>query len=93
MISCVRVWVWVVWSAGWVAVRLLCATRGQADIRGLVPQDHVRRGDPLSRVGRGQPWVGGGLLIAASRVPRACRAATDPADGMGDVGVRITRSG
>jgi hypothetical protein len=22
------------WSAGWVAVRLLCATRGQADMRG-----------------------------------------------------------
>jgi MFS family permease len=30
-----------VWSAGWVAVRLLCATRGQTDMRGFwVPQDH-----------------------------------------------------
>ena len=29
------------WSAGWVAVRRLCATRGQTDIRGFgVPQDH-----------------------------------------------------
>ena len=28
----------------------------------------------------------GGLLIAVSRVPRACRAATDPADGMSAMG-------
>jgi hypothetical protein len=69
------------WSAGWVAVRLLCATRGQADMRGLGPQDHVRRGEPLS-LGSGVAGPGrGGLLIAVSRVPRACRAATDPADG------------
>jgi hypothetical protein len=31
----------------------------------------VRRGVPLSNVGRGQPPVGGGLLIGQSRVPRA----------------------
>src|ERR1700722_13734762 len=40
----------------------------------------VRGGEPLSRIERRQP--GGGLLIDESRVPRACRAATDPADGM-----------
>ena len=45
----------------------------------------VRRGEPLSRIGRGQPllWVRGGLLIAKSRVPRACRAATGPVNGIG----------
>ena len=31
----------------------------------------VRRGEPLSSIGRGQPLLGGGLLIAPSRVPRA----------------------
>jgi hypothetical protein len=49
----------------------------------------VRRGEPLSRIGRGQPCGGGGLLKAVSRVPRACRAATGPADGIGDVGRRV----
>jgi hypothetical protein len=40
----------------------------------------VRRGVALSRIERGQP--GGGVLIEPSRLPRACRAATDPVDGM-----------
>ena len=48
----------------------------------------VRRGEPLSRIERGRP--GGGLLIGGSRVPRACRAATDPADGI--VGCSLFRS-
>ena len=56
---CLRVGGGVMWSAGWVAVRLLSATRGQADIRGLGPQDHVRRGEPLSRIGRGRPGGAG----------------------------------
>ena len=42
----------------------------------------VRRGEPLSQTGVAGPERGGGLLIGESRVPRACRAATDPADGM-----------
>jgi hypothetical protein len=45
----------------------------------------VRRGEPLSRIERG--LLGGGLLIAESRVPRACRAATDPADGIEECSV------
>ncbi len=48
----------------------------------------VRHGVPLSRIERDRPnLVLGGLLIGASRVPRACRAATDPADGMSVVGL------
>ena len=32
----------------------------------------VRRGEPLSKIGRGLPrWLWGGLLIGLSRVPRA----------------------
>jgi hypothetical protein len=31
----------------------------------------VRRGEPLSSIGRGQPFGGGGLLKRFSRVPRA----------------------
>jgi hypothetical protein len=66
----------------WVAVRLLCATRVRLIYAGLeCRRTMVRRGEPLSKIERGQP-EGGGLLIARSRVPRACRAATDPADGM-----------
>ena len=53
----------------------------------------VRRGEPLSRIERGQR-AGRWLLIAPSRIPRACRAATDPADGIGTVSDLVaTRSG
>ena len=44
---------------------------GQTDIRGLDRRTMVRRGEPLSRIGRGLPRCRGGLLIAQSRVPRA----------------------
>ena len=50
-----------VWSAGWVAVRLLCATRVRlicADPGGR--RTMVRRGEPLSKIGRGRPRVGAG---------------------------------
>src|SRR5687767_10894871 len=60
------------WSAGWVAVRLAGARRAVrlicADPGGR--RTVVRRGVPLSKIGRGQPGSGG-LLIAQSRVPRA----------------------
>ena len=67
-----------VWSAGWVAVRLVVRDAGQTDIRGLpgwARRTMVRRGEPLSEGERGRR---GRLLRGVSRVPRACRAATDP---------------
>src|SRR5215203_4176176 len=57
------------WVGGGPAV--LCATRGQTDMRGLDRRTMVRRGEPLSRIGRGRPRSWGGLLIVESRVPRA----------------------
>ena len=88
----------VVWLAGRVAVRVLCATRGQADMRGSGwPQDHwFVVGCRCLMNGRGQR--GGWLLKASSRVPCASRAATDPADGLVgwglfDLGDRPAESG
>src|SRR6202035_1609121 len=68
------------------AVRDAC----QTDIRGSGGRrTMVRRGVPLSSIERGRP--GGGVLIEQSRVPRACRAATDPADGMSVVlGLKVS---
>jgi hypothetical protein len=79
-----RVCGWWVWSAGWVGGPAGCARRAvrliYADPGGR--RTMVRRGVPLCRIGRGQPRTGW-VLIADWRVSRACRAATDPADGGG----------
>jgi hypothetical protein len=46
----------------------------------------VRRGEPLSQIGRSQPPCGrAGCSEFARGFPARCRAATDPADGIGDV--------
>ena len=74
-----------VWSAGWVAVRRLCATRGQADIRGSGGRrTMVRRGEPLSRIGRGRPRWGGLLIAAVAGSPRV--AGPPPTQPTGCVG-------
>jgi hypothetical protein len=72
---------------GWRSGRL-CATRGQTDIRGFGPQDHVRRGEPLSRIGRGpasrrvaHSWVAGSPRVAGP-------PPTQPT-GLADVGCRV----
>jgi hypothetical protein len=68
---------------GWVGGGPACCARRAVRLiyAGLgCRRTMVRREEPLSKVERGRPsW--GGLLIGVSRVPRACRAATDPADG------------
>jgi len=49
-----------------------------------------RRGEPLSNIGRGQP-VGAGCSRVNRGFVRACRAATDPADGL-NVGIEGVRA-
>ena len=79
-----RIWRWVcqvggVGSAGFVAVRVAVRDAGQPDIRGSGGRrTMVRRGVPLSM--RSSVTLFRGLLIGTSRVPRASRAATDPAE-------------
>ena len=46
----------------------------------------VRRGEPLSSIGRGQP-LGGGLLKSVSRVPRALPGRHRPSRRICDFGV------
>ena len=49
----------------------LCATRGQTDIRGFVcRRTMVRRGEPLSSIGRGRPWVGRVAQAVVADSPR-----------------------
>src|SRR3954470_22697355 len=83
-------WRWVaVGVVGWVGggPAVLCATRGQTDIRGFGGRrTMVRRGEPLSRVGRGQPPEG---RVAHSRVAGSPRVAGPPPTqptGFGGVG-------
>ena len=80
------------WSAGWVAVRLLCATRVRLIFAGWDRRTMFVVGSRCLGSGVAGPG-GGGLLIAESRVPRACRAATDPADGLAMSPGTFTRFG
>jgi hypothetical protein len=70
---------------GWVGGGPGCCARHAVRLiqAGWDRRTMVRRGEPLSSIERGRPREGGGLLIERSRVPRACRVATDPADGEG----------
>jgi len=53
----------------------------------------VRRGVPLSSIGRGQPFGWAGCSSVFRGFPARCRAATDPADGMALLSGVVTRFG